>query len=325
MASFLKVTFLGSKNASSSPFTPSTSIPSLTSRVILITGGAGDLGRQTAIELATHGKPAHIIIADLPRDNAAQEAAISAVTSALPEDVKSVVKVSFLDLDLGSLDAVQDATSRFLQLESRLDILILNAGIMPVKPGVSKDGYEVCFGVNYVGHALFTRLLLPTMVETQKGQEDVRVVVVASEGHSMAPKGGVVFGELKGNCAKMSYFKRYGQSKVALIAFTKQLASEYPQLKIAAIHPGRISTGMGRSLARDSRLVRWGGILGKFTTTTIENGVLNHLYAAVSPDVQNGEYYVPVGIIDKKTIVERDKTLVTRMKDWTDEELNGRY
>jgi retinol dehydrogenase 12 len=112
---------------------------------------------------------------------------------------------------------------------------------------------------------------------------------------------------------------------VALIAFTKQLASEYPQLKIAAIHPGRISTGMGRALARDSRLIRWGGILGKFTTTTIELGVLNHLYGAVSPDVQSGEYYVPVGIIDKKTIVEKEKTLVTRLKEWTDEELKGRY
>lgn len=110
------------------------------------------------------------------------------------------MKLTFLDLDLSSLDAVADAAARFKALESRLDILILNAGIMPVKTGVSKDGYEVTFGVNYLGHALFTRLLLPLLVETQKEQEDCRVVVVASEGHSMAPKGGVAFEKLKTEC-----------------------------------------------------------------------------------------------------------------------------
>jgi len=203
MASFIRVALFGSKNSKPSAFDPAKDITPLTDRVILITGGAGDLGRQTAIELGRFGKPAHIYLADLPRDEAAQEVAIGAVRDTLPADVQAVVKVSFLDLDLGSLDAVQTAAARFRELEGRLDVLVLNAGIMPVKAGLSKDGYEVTFGVNYLGHALFTRLLMPVLVETQTKQADVRVVVVASEGHSMAPKGGIVFGALKTNCDKM--------------------------------------------------------------------------------------------------------------------------
>ncbi|KAK0646619.1 hypothetical protein B0T16DRAFT_327785 [Cercophora newfieldiana] len=327
MASFLKVTLFGSSNSKATAFTPATDIPSLAGRTILITGGAGDLGRAAAISLAAHGLPAHIIIADLPRDSAAQETALSAIRSALPAAAQESVKLSFLDLDLGSLDAVADAARRFREVapEGRLDLLVLNAGIMPVKAGTTRDGYEVAFGVNYLGHALLARLLLPMMVETQKVQGDVRVVVVASEGHSMAPKGGVVFEKVKGDCKDMTYFRRYGQSKVALIGLAKTLAAEYPQLKIAAVHPGRIATGLGKTLAQDSKLIRYTGFLAKYMTTTLDLGVLNHLWAAVSPDVQSGFYYIPVGILDKKTIIEKDTTLAGRLKEWTDNELKGRY
>lgn len=208
MASLLKVTLFGSRNSKPAAFTPSKDIPDLSSRVILITGGAGDLGRQCAIDLAFHS-PAHIVLADLPRSPENTTAAVEAVTSALPDDTKAKVKVTFLDLDLASLDAVQDFVRRFKELEGRLDLLVLNAGIMPVNPGMTKDGYEVTFGVNYLGHVLLTRLLTGLMVETvEKGEEGLsgRVVVVASEGHSVAPKGGVVFGELKSSCEKMVSF-----------------------------------------------------------------------------------------------------------------------
>ena len=163
--------------------------------------GEGKVGRQTAIELARYGKPAHIYIADLPRGDGGA-AAVATVRDALPtpeSDDAVAVKISFLDLDLGSLDAVQAAARRFRDAETRLDLLVLNAGIMPVRPATTADGYEVTFGVNYLGHALLTRLLLPTLLRTA----DARVVVVSSEGHSMAPKGGILFDRLKTPCEKM--------------------------------------------------------------------------------------------------------------------------
>jgi retinol dehydrogenase 12 len=111
---------------------------------------------------------------------------------------------------------------------------------------------------------------------------------------------------------------------VALIGLTKQLASEYPQLKIAAVHPGRISTGLGVALAKDSKLVRVLGQIGRLVTTTVELGARNHVWAASSPDVVSGYYFVPVGILDKKTIIEKDESLTKRLKEWTDAELKGR-
>ncbi|KAK5664036.1 hypothetical protein OQA88_250 [Cercophora sp. LCS_1] len=325
LLSMAKVTLLGSENASRSTktptFLPSRDIPLLTDRVILITGAAGDLGRQTAIELFRHGKPAHIYVADLPRPDGGA-AALDAIRAEVPDDIKDAVKLTFLDLDLGSFESIQKCVQTFKEGEKRLDVLICNAGIMPVRTGLTKDGYELVFGVNYLGHALLTRLLLPVMSETVgTGQSDVRVVFVASEGHAMAPKGGVVFDGLRTECKGLSHYKRYGQSKIALIALAKELARECPAIKVAAIHPGRISTGLALDLAENSKLVKYMGPFMTWVTTTVELGARNQVWAATSPDVVSGEYYVPVGIVDKKTLVEKDKTLSTRLWEWTEKEL----
>ncbi|KAK1751768.1 NAD(P)-binding protein [Echria macrotheca] len=321
--SIIKVAFFGSKNESKD-FDPARDIQPLTGRVILITGAAGDLGRQTAIDLARHGRPAQIVIADLPRDAAGVEAALSAIRTALPPDTASTVRLDFLPIDLSSFASIRSAASAFLSLSSnRLDILILNAGIMPVSHGVTSDGYEKVFGVNYLGHALLTRLLLPTLQSTTSMNQDVRIVIVASEGHAMAPKGGIVFDTLKTEAKKLNHFRRYGQSKVALIAFAKELAQRYPDIKTAAIHPGRISTGLSTELVQKSWIIRLTGPISRFVVTTVELGARNQVWAATSADVVSGRYYVPVGVVDEKTVVERDQGLAGRLWEWTEGELKG--
>lgn len=213
----MRVTFMGSRNKGrgAASFDPSRDISSLAGKVILVTGAAGDIGRVTATELAKHGRPARIYVADLPpRDEAAKTQLLERVRKEArkpsePADAEIETDIRFLDLDLGSYASIQKCAAEFLAQEQRLDILILNAGIIRVASGVTKEGHESHFGINYLGHALLTRLLTPVMLRTadeqqaEGGKGRVRMVVVSSEGHLMAPKEGIVFEKLRTDCAAM--------------------------------------------------------------------------------------------------------------------------
>lgn len=106
-------------------------------------------------------------------------------------------EIRYLDLDLSSLESVRKCAADFVAQEPRLDILYLSAGIIRVAPGVTVEDYEIHFGINYLGHTLLIRLLVPTMLHTTQRQPDVRIVIVSSEGHVIAPKGGIDFNNLK--------------------------------------------------------------------------------------------------------------------------------
>ncbi|KAK7911553.1 dehydrogenase reductase SDR member 13 [Apiospora marii] len=333
LVEMMRVTLFGSRNDApgnkgATTFDPARDIPSLAGKVILVTGAAGDLGRTTAVQLARYGKPARIYVADLPHYDAAKRKELLRGMEREAGDAAAAAttrtEFRFLDLDLGSFTSVEACAADFLAREERLDILILNAGIIRVAPGTTPEGYENHFGINYLGHALLARLLVPTLVRTaEEPRSDVRVVVVSSEGHAMAPKGGIQFEAVKGTCAQMSYTQRYGQSKVALIGLAKQLGRRYPQLRVAAVHPGRVLTGMAESLRQESLLVRVTAPLAPLICVPVAAGVKNHLWAATSPDVVSGNYYEPVGVPDKEAAVAKDESLAEKLWEWTEKELTG--
>ncbi|KAL3459144.1 hypothetical protein BJX64DRAFT_207527 [Aspergillus heterothallicus] len=344
----LRVTLFGSANAARA-FNPATDIPSLAGKTILITGAAGDLGRQTAIELIRHGRPKRVYIADLPRSDEEKDAliqrihleacaggdvSVSASASASldvaggvqGEQRESRTEIRFLELDLGSFESVRRCAESFLAREEYLDILILNAGVIRVAPGTTGEGFEVHFGVNYLGHALLGRLLAGVLVRTadRDGGSDVRVVVVSSEGYLFAPEGGVDFELVRTDCAGLSYSTRYGQSKVALLGLMKSLSTAYPGIKTVAIHPGRILTGMARSLQAESLLAWVTKPIAPLFCVDVSTGVRNHLWAATSGDVVSGTYYEPVGVVGKlEGVIVEDEGFVGRLKEWTDEALKG--
>ena len=126
------------------------------------------------------------------------------------------------------------------------------------------------------------------------------------------------------NNQRQNYMRRYGQSKIALIGFAKELARRHPELTVAAVHPGRVSTGLATTLLKESRLIRLTAPFGRFVTTTVELGARNHVWAAAAADVVSGQYYVPVGIPDKNTLMDKDPGLSARLWEWTETELQGR-
>ncbi|KAF2865750.1 hypothetical protein BDV95DRAFT_553886 [Massariosphaeria phaeospora] len=326
-----RVTLLGSRNKSATAFDAARDIPCMAGKVVLITGAAGDLGRQTAIELARHGRPARIYVADLPRGEKARKAVVDRITHEASTETEGAdilaprTEVRFLDLDFRSFESVKACAAEFLAAEKRLDVLVLNAGIIRVATGTTKEGHEVHFGLNYLGHALLAKLLVPTLVHTAQQQlgADVRVVVVSSEGHAMAPKRGIQFDKLRTGCADMSYAQRYGQSKVALIHLARALGRQHPELKTAAVHPGRILTGMATALSKESLLVRVTAPIAPLFCVPVSVGIANHLWAVTSPAVVSGTYYEPVGVSGKESAVAKDKDLSGRLWEWTEGELKG--
>lgn len=111
----------------------------------------------------------------------------------------------------------------------------VQSGIMAVPWSKTEDGYEIQFGTNHVGHALLTKLLLPTLLKTaEEPNSDVRVINVSSEGHMLAP--GIIYDQ--DTLESYQTWRRYGQSKLANIFHARELQRRYPQITATSLHPG---------------------------------------------------------------------------------------
>lgn len=236
--------------------------------------------------------------------------------------------IEFLKLDLTDLKSVQDAARTFLAKESRLDLLFLNAGIMAAPAATTKEGYEIQFGTNHVGHALLTKLLLPTMLKTAElPGADVRTIWLSSRGHMMPPNPPVQFDKVKSDMSDTMTWKRYGQSKLSNLLYASQLAKRYPQILSVALHPGMVDTPLYQSFFGNSAIVQ--GIMGslKFVLRgiylSVEDGAKNQLWAATAPrtEVTNGAYYDPVGVEGTRSAASRDDKLGEELWEWTEKEL----
>lgn len=233
--------------------------------------------------------------------------------------------ITYLPLDLASFDSIASAVKMVESQSDRLDVLMNNAGIMGTPPGTTQEGYEIQFGTNHMGHALLTRLLLPILRSTaQKPGSDVRIVNVTSEGHRLAPSGGILFD--KAELDAVGPWARYGQSKLSNILFTKGLAKRYPRITTVATHPGVVLTDLYGPSQTSSTIMRalaavLGGLVGKPST-----GALNQVWAAsaAQDELTNGAYYTPIGKGSSGSGYAQDEQLADRLWDWTERELSSK-
>lgn len=304
---------------------PSHPIPSHTTHITHIlltptpTGNAG-LGKQTILYLSSHN-PARIYLA--ARTPSKATAAIQAIKSAVP----TACEIIHLPLDLSSFSSIAAAADTFRARETRLDILINNAGIMASPYSLTKEGYEIQFGTNHMGHALLIKLLLPTMLATARQGADVRIVTLSSMGHHLAAPGGIIFDQAA--LEKQNTWRRYGASKLANILYTRSLAEQYPQLTCVSLHPGVILTDLFQNL-RTNVFLKIGiwlyGLLGMILPghySSAEGGALNQTWAATvdKAELVSGAFYKPVGVKNDGSKWARDQGLQKKLWEWTESEL----
>lgn len=301
----------------SEPFEPDTDIPSLDGKVILVTGGNSGLGKQTVLELSKHN-PREIWLAARSIPKAQQ--AIDDIKSQVP----NAPPITPLQLDLASLESVRAAASTFSEKSDRLDLLFLNAGIMAVPEGQTEEGYEIQFGTNHMGHALLSRLLLPTPQKTaEQPGSDVRVIVLSSAAHKYGPKDGIAFSTLKTTAPEMGTLTRYGQSKLANLLFAQEFAKRYPQIKAPSIMPGVVTTNLANTMKDSGFLMQMLWKVGSVTMgVDVRTGTLNQLWAATAENVKSGEYYDPVGQTTKGMKWTNEPELAKKLWEWTEAELD---
>ncbi len=263
-------------------------IPSQAQNFAIVTGANSGLGYDTALELARAG--AEVIIAS--RNEAKGLTAAASIVAKVP-----AAKVSFELLDLASLASVAAFAERIAETHASLDILVNNAGLMALPTRqTTEDGFEMQFGVNYLGHFALTARLLPLLRQAPTP----RVVQLSSLAHR---SGKIDFSDLQGINYKP--WKAYGQTKLAMLIFALELqrrsdANGWNLLSTAA-HPGfakteLIANGPGNN-----------GVIGLFSRLAFRlvghssaAGALPQLLAATSPDAKPGAYYGPTSLNEMK-------------------------
>ncbi|KAJ4341103.1 hypothetical protein N0V95_007323 [Ascochyta clinopodiicola] len=305
-------------------FNPAKDIGSLEGKVILVTGGNAGLGKQTVAYLAAH-KPARIYLA--ARTASKASSAIADIKSSVP----NACDIVHLPLDLTSFSSIAQAAATFHRAETRLDILINNAGIMACPYSTTKEGYEIQFGTNHMGHALLTKLLLPTLLRTAETPGgDVRIVTLSSSGHAIPVPGGLMFDQKA--LEQQGTWKRYGQSKLCNLLFAREVAQRYPQITSVSLHPGVIFTDLFQSMRANVFLKAGMWIYGLFFFLipghfkSPEGGALNQTWAATAKkeSLANGAYYKPVGVKSSGSTAARDEGLQKKLWEYTEAEL-GRH
>jgi NAD(P)-dependent dehydrogenase (short-subunit alcohol dehydrogenase family) len=258
-------------------------IPDQSGRTAVITGANTGLGYETAAALAAKG--AHVVLAVRNLDKGRD--AVQRITAATPG-----ARVALQELDLTSLDSVRTAADELRAANDTIDLLINNAGVMFTPRSTTKDGFELQFGTNHLGHFAFTGLLLDHVLAAPGS----RVVTVSSTGHRLIDA--IRFDDLQWELG-YNRFRAYGQSKLANLLFTYELQRRLhgtDTLAVAA-HPGGSNTELMRNLPR---LVQPLTALARPLFQGADMGALPTLRAATDPNVLGGQYFGPDGFAEQR-------------------------
>jgi retinol dehydrogenase-12 len=243
--------------------------------VAVVTGSNTGLGRETATQLARKGMT--VVLACRSEEK----------TRPVMEDIKSSTgneRVEFLPLDLGDLGSVRAAAARLLAEDRPVNVLVNNAGVAGHR-GMTKSGFEMTFGVNHVGHFLFTTLLL----ERLAASAPARIVNVSSGNHFNAK--GIDFEAVRRPTRTFVGLKEYDVSKLANVCFSRALVERLDPAKVTVFtaNPGPVATDVWRRMPKPvyalyRRVAR---------LRSVSDGAVSTVHAASAPGIEsiNGTYF----------------------------------
>ncbi|MEO6805723.1 MAG: SDR family oxidoreductase [Edaphobacter sp.] len=269
-------------------------IPSLAGKRVLITGANSGIGYHAALKLARKG--AHVILAC--RDRQRGQDALERLDADAPGS-----HAELAILDLASLASVHDFAKKQLAEDRPIHILINNAGVMaPPKRLETADGFELQFGTNVLGHFALTALLMPALeraaAESVESSDRPRIVTIASIAHK---RGQLNFNDLQ-SISRYSPMRAYQQSKLADLLFAfeldRRLRDANSRIMSIAAHPGVADTNLFRTGNHSPIEKTLRSLVGHtigIVLNTDSEGALPTLYAATSPNAEDGGYYGPQG------------------------------
>lgn len=244
---------------------------SLEGRTVVITGGNVGIGRETAHGLAERGAQ---IVLGCRRVEMAQEAAKEI-------EAKTGRKLDVLPLDLAQAASVNLFASEVLRQYPQIDMLINNAGVMPLQPQMTPDGFEACIGTNFLGHFLLTNLLLDRLKQAPLA----RIVHVSSLVHHLGRLDTSSFRHTK----NYNWMRSYSQSKLAILLFNQELARRLDGTGVTsnALHPGIVSTHIIRTFPK------WMNYGMKMISVSPKRGAETSLHVATCPKLTqtSGAYF----------------------------------
>lgn len=249
---------------------------SMQGKVCLVTGSSSGIGKVTARELAKMGATVVMVC----RNRAKGEAAQAEIKEESSND-----QIDLLVADLSELSQVRRVANEFKQNYTQLHALVNNAGGANSEHQVTSEGLEFNFATNYLGPFLLTELLIDVL----KASAPARIVNVSSSAHT---QGKIDFDDLQG-ARRYSVVKAYGQSKLAQIYFTYELADRLrgTGVTVNVLHPGMVVSSFNSGTRGIVHLI--GEFVYFFGGIDVEKGAQTTLYVATSPELTgvSGKYF----------------------------------
>lgn len=261
-------------------------IGNLSGKTAIVTGGNAGLGLATVHQLLMHG--ADVVVA-----SRSVERGEKAVAGLGPQRGTAEV----LQLDLADLASVEAFANAVKARHDKIDLLINNAGIMMTDPAVTKDGFELQFGTNHLGHFALTGHLMEQITNTPGS----RIVNVSSLAHRWGDMDQLPDAGLDEPYKKV---KAYGRSKLANLLFTFELQRRFAVMgadtMAIAAHPGSAGTGLANHLLDGRYTSKLQAPFKALLTQPAEAGALPTLRAATDPGAFGGQYYGPDGMGEQR-------------------------
>jgi NAD(P)-dependent dehydrogenase (short-subunit alcohol dehydrogenase family) len=205
---------------------------------------------------------------------------------------------------------VRDCAAEFLARGEGLEVLINNAGVGGVR-GLTRQGFELMFGVNHLGHFLLTSLLLERLVSSAPA----RVVGVSSDAHYNAR--GIDWDAVRRPARGITGLGEYAVSKLCNVLFSQELARRTSGTGVStyALHPGVVASDIWRRVPWPVRPLVTRNML------TVEQGAQTSLYCATSPSVaaESGRFYDRCALREASSVAtpELGRALWERSEAWT--------
>lgn len=261
-------------------------------KTVVITGGTSGIGEVAAVRLAEKG--ARIVL--IARDPARAATTLSKLKTANP----SAAHVAHYG-DLSSLADMKRVAGEVAASESRIDVLVNNAGAVFLSRKTSVDGLEMTFATNHMAYFVVTNILLDRLGATP----GARIVSTASDAHR---SGKLDFDDLQ-SAKSYSSFRVYGTSKLCNILFTRELARRLDAVDTTAncLHPGFVGTRFGQNNAGNIFMKALRSAIMSFGISP-EEGAKTIIHLASSPDVASisGEYFYKCKIAEPTDAAEDD-------------------